>query len=54
MLWSVAGRFSFRESELWGMTMRRLGFWYAGCASMAEEEAAAQAEAIKRAVGGGK
>jgi hypothetical protein len=54
MLWSVAGRFSFRESELWGMSMRSLVFWYSGCARMAEEEKAAQASAIAQAVGGGK
>ena len=49
MLWAVAGRFHFSESELWGMTMRRLAFWYEGHSSMCDEERRAHEDALKAA-----
>jgi len=38
MLWAVAARFGFPESELWAMPISRLRFWYKGHAYMVKEE----------------
>jgi len=41
MLWSVAGRFHFGETELWQIPIRRLQFWYRGHVVMYKEEISA-------------
>lgn len=51
MLWAVAGRYHFAEPDLWGMRMRRLGFWYRGHHQMSREEQAAMAESMRSAAG---
>lgn len=37
-LWAVAGRFHFSSSELWGMRLSRLDFWYDGHIAINREE----------------
>lgn len=49
MLWSVAGRFHFSDSELRGMRTSRLRFWYRGHGALDREEVAR----LKTITGGG-
>ncbi len=38
MMWTVAARYGFGESEMWGLPISRLRFWYEGCEHMHSEE----------------